>query len=659
MVKVQLGEAAMMKKTSAASRTSAVAARRFSALAPNMTGRPPSWLHVEERSVRFRVSTILYSMTCEMFIGATLIFNLVIMILDTDVRAGDDVQESPHWVVVSNDMCSSIYLVEFMSRLYVERWKTLHNSWNRLDLAVVLLSIFDKLASSMVGLDPTSFMMIRIIRIFRILRLVRALKLMSSLRELRKLIKMMVTCARTLFWSFVLTFLIMTIWSVILVEMIGPIVSRLQRQGVWQEDPEWGHSYHSVMRANLSLFQTIVAGDSWGMVPVPVIADTPWTALLFVPAQVSLVFGVLNLIVAVVVDTFADVRSQDDKGRLQELEAEMQHEKATLSKIFQSIDTDCSGTVTFDELEAGAENVAEFKQKLKVMDVTRADLLQLFNILDEDQSGYLDPEEFINALFHMKFADSRTATVLVKHYVTEMGKRQERMEVEIRKLRVAIDPDAHAESDDGGLPSRHHTPFVRPQPAWAAPLPVMPLDNNADHFPARFSCSCVGDYDQLYKERGGMLGNRFASPMSSAGSELRSGERSPAIRASWLLPAGLLPAVSSSTPATPRESPRPSHASTANRESVSTLTGESGPPDPSDTKDALLEDDVPYAPQSSTATLSMVRRPAFGALLSPVQEHGGGGFALDEDIGEDRGYDLPPCPELTPGGAEGPVLKQL
>ena len=54
------------------------------------------------------------------------------------------------------------------------------------------------------------------------------------------------------------------------------------------------------MDANLLLFKTVIAGDSWGQLAVPVIRAYPYTALLFVGAYLTIVFGVLNLIVAVV-----------------------------------------------------------------------------------------------------------------------------------------------------------------------------------------------------------------------------------------------------------------------------------------------------------------------------------------------------------------------
>ena len=52
------------------------------------------------------------------------------------------------------------------------------------------------------------------------------------------------------------------------------------------------------MHANLLLFKTVIAGDSWGLIAVPVIEHYPATAVLFMGSLLTLVFGVLNLIVA-------------------------------------------------------------------------------------------------------------------------------------------------------------------------------------------------------------------------------------------------------------------------------------------------------------------------------------------------------------------------
>lgn len=49
------------------------------------------------------------------------------------------------------------------------------------------------------------------------------------------------------------------------------------------------------LEANLLLFKTVVAVDSWGEIAVPVIQKNPATLFIFVGSLLTLVFGVLNV----------------------------------------------------------------------------------------------------------------------------------------------------------------------------------------------------------------------------------------------------------------------------------------------------------------------------------------------------------------------------
>jgi len=138
----------------------------------------------------------------------------------------------------------------------------------------------------------------------------------------------------------------------------------------------------------------------------------------------TLVFGVLNLIVAVIVDVFAQSRETDVYTRATEMEEEEREQKAVLGRIFNRIDADGGGTLSFDELVRGAYQEPEFQRWLRVMDIDSRDLEQLFSIVDEDGSGEIDPGEFIEAMYRMRTADSKTAIKFVKHIVSRMDQQQ-------------------------------------------------------------------------------------------------------------------------------------------------------------------------------------------------------------------------------------------
>lgn len=221
--------------------------------------------------------------------------------------------------------------------------------------------------------------------------------------------------------------MVMTLWAIIMVELVNPVVQEVADRGGWTSCDRCRRAFASVFMANLTLLQTVIAGDSWGFMAVPVIEAAPWTSTVFMGALLTLVCGVMNIIVAVLVDTFAEGRAKDLLRRAQELDMEEVQEKAILSKIFHKMDRDKSGSVSIPELEEGARRVEDFRNWLRVMDIDARDLKQLFVMVDEDNSGEIDQREFVEAMYRMRNAETKTTTKFVKYIVMKM-------ELEMRKV---------------------------------------------------------------------------------------------------------------------------------------------------------------------------------------------------------------------------------
>ena len=102
---------------------------------------------------------------------------------------------------------------------------------------------------------------------------------------------------KELFWSWCLCFLIMTSFAYLVVEIIHPLYQSTDVD--FPSCERCNRATSSILDANLSLFQTVIVGDDWGEVALPVINNFPWSAALLVGAYLTIVFGVLNLIIAV------------------------------------------------------------------------------------------------------------------------------------------------------------------------------------------------------------------------------------------------------------------------------------------------------------------------------------------------------------------------
>eukprot|EP00931_Biecheleriopsis_adriatica_P064591 TRINITY_DN39348_c0_g1_i1.p1 TRINITY_DN39348_c0_g1~~TRINITY_DN39348_c0_g1_i1.p1 ORF type:complete len:491 (+),score=105.17 TRINITY_DN39348_c0_g1_i1:127-1473(+) len=215
------------------------------------------------------------------------------------------------------------------------------------------------------------------------------------------------------------------------VELVHPTVLRLRGEGIIDDE---NVMTESVMKANLMLFKTVIAGDGWGSIAVPVIMESPATAIIFIMSQLTLVFGVLNLVVAVVVDTFAEKRQKDIEKLAEDLENDEATDVKILEKIFEQIDEDHSGELSLDELLNGARKIPEFQSRLRVMDIDQQDLEQLFYMLDQDSGGSIDPSEFINALSRW-IHESKTATRFVKYNVEKLVQGQMDLASEVRSMK--------------------------------------------------------------------------------------------------------------------------------------------------------------------------------------------------------------------------------
>lgn len=401
------------------------------------------------------LSKILGSTYTDLALSLVVLLNIWLLCKEADSRAefpeasGRSSMGAPAWLLRTIDVCYIIFLVELIARLVLERGRFIYSVWNQIDLGVVLLGLLEYILlwSDVKFTGPWGIL--RVTRLFRLLRLIRVLRLFSGLKELRSLLEMMSGCSRTLFWSCLMLTLVMIVWGLIAVELINPLMVKLANEGRWSDCERCKTAFSSVFMATLTIFQTVIAGDSWGLYAVPVIEEWPWTISIFGGSLITLVFGVLNLVVAVMVDTFAEARARDMHTVAEDMDFQEVAEKKILAGIFAQIDADNSGSVCFEELKEGAHRVAGFANWLRVMDVDECDLQQFFDMVDADGSGEIDPEEFTQAMYRMKNAEPRTATRFVKDLVTKLVLRQEKLTKKIETLQQLVKEQGSADCTKG------------------------------------------------------------------------------------------------------------------------------------------------------------------------------------------------------------------
>lgn len=210
------------------------------------------------------------------------------------------------------------------------------------------------------------------------------------------------------------------LWSIIAVEVIRPINEEVAKEGVYDGCERCTRAFGSVEQSCLTFVQQLLAGDSWGLVTIPIIERAPWTAIFFTAVLISVNLGMMNLILSVIVDKAQEARADDHAFLLTQRQQEFEASKKDLLKMCVMLDEDDSGTLSLEELLSGYDEFPRFSQAMQVMQVSKDDLPFFYTVLDMDGSGDLNYKEFIEQVHKIKSQDSQVLLVLVKAQLTEL-----------------------------------------------------------------------------------------------------------------------------------------------------------------------------------------------------------------------------------------------
>jgi len=383
--------------------------------------------------------------------GFIIVFNVILMLLESDKRAGCYPEQCDDAAIVNmNRFLLGIYTIEASIRGFVDRNNYFWSAWNILDFCIVTFGWMDEIliiATNGAG-GGQALSILPMLRILRVARLLRAVKWIRLYPELYIMIRGFFGAMKAMFWGLVLIIVLLMFWSLIALEVINPI----NQEMLDAQDPDnifCREAFGSVFNASLLFFQTLVAGDSWGACIVPIIKYNKPSFVLFAAALVCVSLGFMNLILAVIVDNATSARDSDKEEVVRQKKAE---EAAAIRKwkdVIASIDEDKSGSISEKELLSAFE-IPEVRHQLDVMGLDENDLHNLFKMLDQDGSGDLDYDEFINAFLKAQGQDLRIYLMMQKTQVDSMANTVRKLEAEVQSsLDIMI---ATLQGDDAAVP---------------------------------------------------------------------------------------------------------------------------------------------------------------------------------------------------------------
>ncbi|CAE7319796.1 Catsper1 [Symbiodinium natans] len=342
---------------------------------------------------RRKVAELCKSSRVELLLGLIICSNMVVVILETDATA--DNLLAPLWMRAANLVFLAVYTIEAAVKIYAWRWKYFHDSWNLLDFTVVLLDM----ALTITALFQLSGSGVSMLRIFRMGKMVRIFRVLRQIWELKILLMSFAAAAKSIVFGMVMVLIMMTSWSVLAVQFLHPINKEL-----WLDSDceRCGRAFSTVWEAQITIFQTVMMGDGWGTLAIPLIERASWASTYFLFVYISLQLAMLNLILAVIVERAASAKELDLHQQAVAKEEEMIAAKESLLQLCRLMDKDKSGSLDLEEIKDGFNNNPKFASSLVSMGVFLEDVDLLFEVLDVEGTGAVPYVELVDTLARLK-----------------------------------------------------------------------------------------------------------------------------------------------------------------------------------------------------------------------------------------------------------------
>lgn len=213
---------------------------------------------------------------------AVILFNALILGLETS----DVVMSRLGGLIKVLDLaCLSIFVVEILAKLFVQRLRFFQNGWNLFDFTIVAISLVPGAQS---------------LSVLRALRILRLLRVVSAAPNLRRVVEGFVTALPGMGSVFLLMAMIFYIGAVMATKLFGDAF------------PQW---FGTLGQSAYSLFQVMTL-ESWSMGIVrPVMETYPFAWAFFVPFILMTTFAVVNLLVGLIVNSMQDAHQAEENAK--------------------------------------------------------------------------------------------------------------------------------------------------------------------------------------------------------------------------------------------------------------------------------------------------------------------------------------------------------
>eukprot|EP00929_Paragymnodinium_shiwhaense_P073242 TRINITY_DN37271_c0_g2_i1.p1 TRINITY_DN37271_c0_g2~~TRINITY_DN37271_c0_g2_i1.p1 ORF type:complete len:726 (+),score=149.64 TRINITY_DN37271_c0_g2_i1:118-2178(+) len=374
---------------------------------------------IEQSRWRSRADTVMEHAAYQLALALCTVTSVVLVALEADLQASGETSGSDLWF--TGITIFVIFTADIVARIYTYRWHFVASVLNLLEAFLIILDIVLEFWPGLPNVAAS-------LKVLRFLRLARILRSLSELRELYLMMMGMLASVRAIVFGSALLFMTLSMFSILAVYFVRPISAKLFAEGVYGDCSYCEVAFDTVMNSNLTLLTTIVAGDSWGRLAIPIAYADTGAAVVIVGALVVINLGLLNTIAAVIVDRQAQARVEDQDYMAVIQAEELRGSLDCLEGMFKEMDSSCDNTLSLNELLEHYDKNALFRSILNRLDVHKGHVPIVFAMLDRDNTQDLTFTEFVNGLHALRSDNSHTLAVFTNHYCEKLYNRWEDVE---------------------------------------------------------------------------------------------------------------------------------------------------------------------------------------------------------------------------------------
>jgi hypothetical protein len=170
------------------------------------------------------------------------------------------------------------------------------------------------------------------------------------------------------------------------------------------EDGQLKRYFGSIERSTLSLYEMISDGIHWGELVEPLRQISPWLELVFALYVALTVLAMMNIVMGIFVDS---VMRTTDASKKRELIAKMK-------RLFEMSDQDGSGFLDWEEFEGQLQN-PDMQHFLKEIDLDEQGASDLFKLLDVEDADEISAADFVSGCARLSGAAKAMDLAVIQH----------------------------------------------------------------------------------------------------------------------------------------------------------------------------------------------------------------------------------------------------